>query len=73
MKYKFVDEPKIEIISNHQVNVIGCRGITALDDEIIGVKMPSFSVMVYGEKLKLTEYRFDMVEINGKITSIEIV
>lgn len=72
IKYSFVNEPKIEIINNNQVNVIGCRGITALSDEIIGAKMPKFSVMVYGQDLKLTEYRFDMVEISGKITSIEM-
>ncbi len=73
IKYNFTTEPKVEIISNEQVNIIGCKGITALDTDIIGAKMPRFTVMVYGEGLSLKEYRYDMVEITGRIANIEIL
>lgn len=63
----------ISITSDKSVVIEGCKSISECSDVLVIVGTTEFTVEVYGADMKLRNFNQDSVEINGRISSVNLV
>lgn len=63
---------RIELLSDSQVTVEGCKGIMDYGDEYIKLNIGNGTVAIIGAGMYACSYCGDTVIVRGKITSLEL-
>ncbi len=64
------DEPKIEMLSNREIIVDGCRGVVEYGENDIRLSLGDTVMKISGDKLVITSFDGSIAIINGKISDI---
>ena len=62
---------RIELFSNRELNVEGCRGVMDYNEDYIKLRLKKGSITVMGKELVITFYEGDAITLKGIIGSIE--
>ncbi|MBO4734728.1 MAG: YabP/YqfC family sporulation protein [Clostridia bacterium] len=62
---------KIEMLSNREVTVDGCRGISEYNDFYIKLRVIGGSVIINGKKLEIPVFERPLITVRGIVSSIE--
>lgn len=65
------DGTRIELFSNKELNVEGCRGVMEYTEEFIKLKLKKGSMTVMGKQLSITFFEADSITVKGTLASIE--
>ena len=70
-RWMFVSELVMEIISDREVNVEGCRGVIEYDESFIKLNAGKGTVTLFGGGLIIESYSDTELLIKGKLEKIE--
>ncbi|MCQ2455674.1 MAG: YabP/YqfC family sporulation protein [Clostridia bacterium] len=77
-KIKLLDEAKsivgeslIEMISDRELTLDGCKSILDFSDTYISLKINAGSLLIYGKNLKIEEFEEKTIRVKGKIKTVE--
>ena len=62
---------KIEMLSNREISVDGCRGILEYNDEYIKIKIIGGILIINGKTLKIPIFERPLITVTGEIGGIE--
>ena len=62
--------PEIIITEKEGVCIDGHKGILIYDENMIGVRCADYTVMVYGERLRMSGLNKERIRIVGNITGV---
>lgn len=62
----------MNITDNNEIEIENCRRIIEYNDVCIRLRTTTLTVCVWGEKLRISDYRTGGVIISGKISSVEL-
>lgn len=66
-----ISGPRIEIISNKELSIDGCKGIIEYNDFYVRIKINKGEITVFGESLDIPVFDGPAITVCGKIKSIE--
>ena len=69
----FSNISQMEVLSNREVIIEGCKNIIEYDDTLIRIAVKNMEIKFFGEKLNLCCLNTDNVIIEGKLQTIEFV
>lgn len=62
----------IHISDNSEVIIENCKKILEYNDIFLKVRTANLDVQIWGEDLRIHDYKINAVIVNGKISSIEL-
>lgn len=68
---KKISGVRIEILSNREMSIDGCKGIVEYNDEYIKIRISEGFVVILGSSFKIPVFDGPLITISGKISSIE--
>ncbi len=69
--YNMLSSVHLEMKSNREVILEGCKSIEEYDENMIKVKVKKMTVIFFGRNLEIKCMNYDSLVIEGFITSIE--
>ncbi len=63
--------PYIEAFGNEKITIDGCKGVYEYKDTHIKLKLAKGSLILCGSNFDIVYYEGDIINIKGKITSVE--
>ncbi len=63
--------PQIEMLSNKELNLDGCKGIIEYNDVYIRIKVSSGEITVTGVSLNIPVFEGPTITVSGDIKSVE--
>ena len=69
---KRISGPTMEVFSNREIYIEGCKGILEYNDVYIKVKVVGGMIIVSGTSLDVPSFEGPAISIKGKINSIEM-
>ena len=63
--------PQIEMLSNKELNLDGCKGIIEYNDVYIRIKVSGGEITVTGDALNIPVFEGAAITVSGKIKSVE--
>lgn len=70
LRHRFNRHSAICIYDNKRLTAESCRGVTAIDDNVIELILPKSRVKIVGLNMKMKSFAYDNIEIKGKLHSI---
>ena len=61
----------IEILSNKEISIDGCKGISEYNDEYIKIKISEGYIVLFGSQFSIPVFDGPLITVSGKISSIE--
>lgn len=61
----------IELFSNEEITVEGCRGILDYNEQYIKLRLIKGGVILFGDTLLVTFFENSTIRIKGKISALE--
>lgn len=68
-----VSGPKIELYSNKEAAIDGCKGVIDYRDDLIKFRVTGGAVTINGEKIELLELTDNSALIKGEFQSVEFL
>ncbi len=68
-----VSGPKIELYSNKEAAIDGCKGVVDYRDDLIKFRVPGGTIAINGEKIELLELTDNSALIKGDFQSVEFL
>ena len=68
---KKISGARIEILSNREMSIDGCKGIVEYNDEYIKIRISEGFVVLLGSGFKIPVFDGLLITISGKISNIE--
>lgn len=68
-----VSGPKIELCSNKEAAIDGCKGVIDYRDDLIKFRVTGGTVTINGERLELLELTDNSALIKGEFQSVEFL
>lgn len=68
---KVIVKSHIELFSNEEITVDGCRGILDYNEQYIKLRLIKGGVILFGETLSVTFFENGAIRIKGKISALE--
>ncbi len=65
-----VDEPKIEMLSNREIIIDGCKGVVEYTENYIKLSLGIGTICVSGDNLLIKSFDSSIAVISGTITDI---
>ena len=62
---------KIEMLSNREISVDGCRGIAEYNDAYVKLKIIGGSLIINGKSLTIPVFSRPIITVTGRIDSVE--
>ena len=67
-----ISGPSMEVFSNREIYIDGCKGILEYNDVYIKVRVSKGMIIISGSKLDVPSFEGPAISIKGKINSIEL-
>lgn len=68
---KKISGARIEMISNKEVSIDGCKGIVEYNDEYVKLRISDGVLVLIGSSLSIPVFDGPFITISGKISNIE--
>ncbi len=65
-----VNDVHIDLLSDRQIYIDGCKGLLEYRENIVRVSLPKKTLTVFGSDLKLEYMTEDSISLSGKIDSV---
>ncbi len=69
--YNMLTSLHIEMKSNREITVEGCKSIDQYDENMIKIKATKMNVIFFGRNLEIKYMTYDSLVIEGFVTSVE--
>lgn len=68
-----INEPRIELFSNREINIDGCGAVKEYTDEMIRLKLQKGEFIICGKNFNIDFFNEKNIKIRGEISSLEFV